>query len=296
MVCPFLLDVDVSQITGPLAQFTAKKADRIQTLELLETINAASSRPIEPARLRQLFGLLWPNLEERLGAIPPTATSKPKARDREDVLEELVAIVRSLDQRVTELCGARVRRGGVGVGVGVAPSYPPEVVVGDSNIPVSLTVTNASTGARTTLTLSKIRHTPSCGTDSTPCPAGQEDKDVFLVKGVAAMNNAMGRSGTACEGMTFTIGPPNPTTGEIEFTPDNGPIVLPAPGTPSDTCTIDFLVDVLKLPTKNAGRGPDMQTAQLGRATGTAILYGVSGTGTGSGLTTVRVRTPTTPR
>ena len=182
-----------------------------------------------------------------------------------------------------------------GVGVGVAPTYPALVVVGDTNVPVSLTATNTSnsTEATGTLTLSLIRHTPSCGTDTTPCPAGDADKDVFLVKGVLPGNKASGHTGTACAGMTFTIGAPDATTGEVEFISDTTPVVLSQPGGPTPSCQIDFAVDVLKLPTKDFGNGPGLQTAQLGRVTGTASVNNVTATGTGSGLTTVEAPTPT---
>lgn len=176
-----------------------------------------------------------------------------------------------------------------GVGVGVAPTYPATVVVGNTNVAVSMTMTNTSTSPENggTLTLSLIRHTPACGIDTTPCPAGFEDPNVFLVKGVLPGNKASGHTGTACAGMTFTLGTPNATTGELEFMPDGGPVVLSAPGGATPNCQIDFLVDVLALPTHNAGPGPNIQTDQLGRVTGTASVNSVTGTGTGSGVTTV---------
>ena len=183
-----------------------------------------------------------------------------------------------------------------GVGVGVAPTYPAFVIVGDTNVPVSLTMTNTSTAPENTgtLSLSLIRHTPACGNDNTPCPAGFEDPGVFLIKGPLSGNKASGHTGTACAGMTFTIGTPNATTGEVEFLPDSPPVVLQPPGTlGTDHCTIDFLVDVLALPTHNAGPGPSVQTDQDGRVTGTASVNSVTGTGTGSGVTTVLQPTPT---
>jgi hypothetical protein len=68
-VCPYLIDVDARDISGPLAQFTAKKADRASTLGLLESINTQAPQPIPPARLAELFAALWPRLQEQLEAI-----------------------------------------------------------------------------------------------------------------------------------------------------------------------------------------------------------------------------------
>lgn len=188
-----------------------------------------------------------------------------------------------------------------GVGVGVASTYPAIVVVGDTNVSVSLSITNTSTTPESggTLTLSLIRHTPSCGSDTAPCQAADVDPGVFLPKGVGGGATAVGRAGTACGapnvpgGMTFTLSTPDATTGEFEFVPTSGSVILNSPGTAGDTCTIDFVVDVLKLPTKNAGPGPGIQTNQLGRARGTASVNSVVGTGTGAGLTTVVQPTPT---
>ena len=120
-----------------------------------------------------------------------------------------------------------------GIGVGVAPTYPPLVVVGNTSLAVSLSLTNVSTAPESggPITLSLIRHTPSCVSDTTPCLPGDEDPGVFLIKGFPD-GKAHGRAGTACGdpnvpgGMNFTIGPPNATTGEVEFIPDSGSVIL----------------------------------------------------------------------
>ncbi len=179
-----------------------------------------------------------------------------------------------------------------GVGLGIAPTYPPFLEVGQTNQAVSLTITNVSNGAEATgtLTLSDIKHTPSCGTDTAPCPPGQEDKDVFLVKGPVT-----GRAGTACAGKTFNIGTPNATTGEVEFIANGGSVVLQQPSTPGDQCTIDFLVDVLRLPSKDASPIEGLQTAQPTRVTGVASATSVQGTGTGAGLVTASQHIPKRP-
>ena len=181
-----------------------------------------------------------------------------------------------------------------GVGVGVAPTYPAAIEVGDTNTPVSLTITNTSDGpqAAGTLTLSNIRHTPSCGSTDTPCPPADVDKGVFLVKGPAT-----GQTGTACAGKTFSIGPPDATTGEVEFTPSGGAVVLGPPGTANDACTIDFFVDMLRLPLKDASTDAGLQTAQLARVNALASVGPVNGSATGSSLvTSTQQNTPELPQ
>jgi hypothetical protein len=178
-----------------------------------------------------------------------------------------------------------------GVGVGIAPTYPAVIQVGDTNVPVGVSISNTSTPPESggTLTLSLIRHTPSCGSDTpVPCPTENADPGVFLIKGPVT-----GMAGTACSGTTFTIGPPDATTGEVEFIPSSSVVLAPVGTGAMSGCTINFFVDVLKTPTKDASAISGLQTDQLGRVRGVSSVNMVMGTGTGSGLTTVTLPTPT---
>lgn len=216
-------------------------------------------------------------------------------------------------------------RAWAGIGVGATPTYPSVVVVGDTNVAVSLTMQNTSTSPENggTVTLDRIFHNPSCGSDSpNPCSAvspNNVDKGVFLPHGPA-----VGLAGTACAGVSFTIQdaiekrclPTNGNlcstdgdctggdtcqdfnlttqTGEFEFLPP-APIVLQPPNITDDLdlCTITFFIDILKMPTKDASGQAGIQTAPLGRVMATAQVGPVSGTGTGSTLVTVQEPTPT---
>ena len=58
-----------------------------------------------------------------------------------------------------------------GIGLGIAPTYPEAVQVGDTNVPVSLSITNTSTSPQDVgeIELTKIVHHPSCQDFSAPC-------------------------------------------------------------------------------------------------------------------------------
>ncbi len=161
-----------------------------------------------------------------------------------------------------------------GVGVSVAPNFPSTVTVGDSNVAVSLAITNNSTsGDGNPLTLNSIKLIPSCGalsgsTCTTP------DTGVFNV-------DAAGTGAGSCTGINFTIAETNGTTGEVTFTP-SAPIAL----SPTQTCTINFTVDVIGSPDTDATGAAGVQTLQLGTVAGTDQLQ-QPGTGTGSDTTTV---------
>jgi len=114
-VIPLLLDLEIRDITGPLAQFQAKKVDRTGLTEVLQSVNQLSPHPVSDDRAKPLLDALWPELEKKIAAIPTaTAPAKP-ARPQPEILEELVASIRSLDSRFREIAeegprGLRSRR------------------------------------------------------------------------------------------------------------------------------------------------------------------------------------------
>jgi len=101
-VIPLLLDLEFRDITGPLAQFQAKKVDRTGLDEVIDSINQTANQGVPEARVKQLFEALWPEFEKRVKAIPKEPTAAKHVRPQHEVLEELVAGIRSLDSRVRD--------------------------------------------------------------------------------------------------------------------------------------------------------------------------------------------------
>src|SRR5262245_12247563 len=125
-----------------------------------------------------------------------------------------------------------------GIGLGIAPKYPTLVQVGNTGIPVSLSIQNTSSAPQNTgnVTLSNIKHTPSCGDASASiCVGTNIDPGVFSVsatgtggsnavclqanKPFACCSGAGTGTCNACNGLTFAIAVTDPTTGEVQFTP-----------------------------------------------------------------------------
>jgi hypothetical protein len=102
-VIPLLLDLEFSDISGPLAQFQAKKLSKSGIAEVVQSIQQTAEQPIPEARAKQLFEALWPEFEKRLSAIPDDAPAERHMRPQHEILEELVASVRSLDSRIREV-------------------------------------------------------------------------------------------------------------------------------------------------------------------------------------------------
>lgn len=101
-VIPLLLDLEFRDITGPLAQFQAKKVDKQGIGEVIHSINQTANHAVPEARVKQLFDALWSEFEKNVKAIPKEPTAAKHVRPQHEVLEELVASIRSLDSRVRE--------------------------------------------------------------------------------------------------------------------------------------------------------------------------------------------------
>jgi hypothetical protein len=102
-VIPLLLDLEFRDITGPLAQFQAKKVDRAGLFEVVQSLNQLATHAVPEDRVKQLFDALWPELEAKVASIPKASAPAKHARPQPEILEELVASVRSLDSKFREI-------------------------------------------------------------------------------------------------------------------------------------------------------------------------------------------------
>jgi hypothetical protein len=102
-VIPLLLDIELPDLSGPLAQFQAKKADKGDVKEVLEAINRATDMPVQETTIDELFGMLWPKLEAKLQAIPVETGDVAPKRQTGEILEDVVSSMRSLEAHVRQL-------------------------------------------------------------------------------------------------------------------------------------------------------------------------------------------------
>lgn len=102
-VVPLLLDLDFKEISGPLAQFQAKKADSAGVRDLVLDLNKASAAPVVDATLETLLQALIGNLEKEISEIPKNTTPAKNKRPEGEILEELVSSVRSVEMRVRDV-------------------------------------------------------------------------------------------------------------------------------------------------------------------------------------------------
>lgn len=102
-VIPLLFNLEFSDISGPLAQFQAKKFERNGLSEVIHSINHSADQTVPEDRTKQLFSALWPELEKKFESIPDEAPTERHMRPQHEILEELVTGVRGLDARFRDL-------------------------------------------------------------------------------------------------------------------------------------------------------------------------------------------------
>ncbi len=103
MVCPILLDLDPSLLKGPLSQFQATQGSRDDISKLLGTLNRnLEDGKLTEKRLEEAFTLWWPKLESQIHGIPSTDPKLETRRSTEDILLEILRIVRGLDRNSTQ--------------------------------------------------------------------------------------------------------------------------------------------------------------------------------------------------
>lgn len=102
-VIPLLFNLEFSDITGPLAQFQAKKVEKGGLAEVVQSINQTAEPAIPEDRANQLFTALWPEFENQLASIPDEAPTEKHMRPHHEILEELVTGVRALDSRFRDI-------------------------------------------------------------------------------------------------------------------------------------------------------------------------------------------------
>jgi hypothetical protein len=103
-VVPLLLDLKISDLTGPLVQFQAIAIeDRDGVFALIKALSEQSLPPITESRLQRLFDMFWPELEAKISQLKVAAASEPKqdARSEREILEEILLLSRNTERQIS---------------------------------------------------------------------------------------------------------------------------------------------------------------------------------------------------
>lgn len=103
-VCTFLIDLNPTDLTGPLSIFQATRFNKEDIFKLLTTINQIiqkqNGKSLSSDNLKSLLEVFYPKLEEKINSISKTGTKENEKVIRTDreLLEESVQILRTLKQ------------------------------------------------------------------------------------------------------------------------------------------------------------------------------------------------------
>lgn len=98
MVCPILFGLQPSDIKGPLVQFQSCRFDRDDMERVVRMINAElGDQALGATVLQSVFDMWWPRLEEEVNSILEQEQAPHVSRSDHDILEEILALVRSFN-------------------------------------------------------------------------------------------------------------------------------------------------------------------------------------------------------
>lgn len=103
-VVPYLLDMEKSDVDGPLTQFQMVLSDEEGTYKMLQSVNAAvdDESRLSAERLRQQFEAFWPKIDERLDDARKALADDGQqqvTRSELEILNELLELARAQERR-----------------------------------------------------------------------------------------------------------------------------------------------------------------------------------------------------
>lgn len=94
LVCPYIFELEPTDLKGPLVQFNAAKANKTDTRKLVLTINEAQDIPLSENTIKESFEIWWLKLEDILKNLPQQQTQDKYERPERELLEEILDLVR----------------------------------------------------------------------------------------------------------------------------------------------------------------------------------------------------------
>lgn len=99
-VAPLLIDLEPSDVSGPLAQMQLTGSSQEEVLKLLKSINAGlGSLALDVGHIERIFKALWDELDQKFTQAKQVKVTNPaqKRRSERDLLEEVLERVRAIE-------------------------------------------------------------------------------------------------------------------------------------------------------------------------------------------------------
>ncbi len=107
-VSPFLLDINRSDVKGPLQQFQSTIFEKDDVFKLVMSINKLCEKPIDEKRFNVTFDKWWVELDEKLSELKDATDKDEKPRKQSPqikLLEELLEYARTNQQEIQSVKG-----------------------------------------------------------------------------------------------------------------------------------------------------------------------------------------------
>lgn len=106
-VCTFLIDLEPQDIHNPLSNFNHTFTNKDSIYKLVATLNSRLDKDhsLSIDVLTKVFEKYWPDLDSKIQEIKEKNPSieTPKSRDREEKIDEILLITRSMVNRINKL-------------------------------------------------------------------------------------------------------------------------------------------------------------------------------------------------
>jgi hypothetical protein len=113
-VCPLLFGLEATDVKGPLVHFQGAKFEESEIKRVVKMVNSELGEQglLDATVLDQVFEMWWPRLHTEVTKIieKPASNKGAKARSDRDILEEVLALVRS-DTQVLPLPAPTIAQG-----------------------------------------------------------------------------------------------------------------------------------------------------------------------------------------
>jgi hypothetical protein len=110
-LCTYLLGgLKPQDVPPPLGMFQATRPEKADTRKLVSTINVSvNEEPVPDSNLDTLFDKMWPDLEASISSMPAPTAKIPAKRSTEEMVSEILELVRSERQMAALEYGAIAR-------------------------------------------------------------------------------------------------------------------------------------------------------------------------------------------
>ena len=100
-VVPLCIDLDPSEVTGPLAAFQGRVLDEAGMRRIVQDVSGASEKPIPIEMVNKVFEAMWPQFHDDVGAAAEKGPgSEAPHRPPAEMLAELVDRVRRIERHM----------------------------------------------------------------------------------------------------------------------------------------------------------------------------------------------------